>query len=177
LRAEAIAQRLSISALGRVLLVLLFGLVLIYVPVRLVAAVERPARIGLFQAAGMLIGAAGGALALWCVSSFALAGRGTPVPFAAPRRLVTGGPYRFVRNPMYIGAGLLFAGAAVFYESRLLAGYVIAFALAGHLFVVWYEEPTLRRMFAREYAVYSTRVGRWWPSVSRRPDRGGARTT
>ena len=167
---------MSIGALGRVVLVLLFGLVLIYLPARLFAAVERPARIGPFQAAGMLIGAAGGALALWCVSSFALTGRGTPVPFAAPRRLVTGGPYRFVRNPMYIGAGLLFAGAAVFYESRLLAGYVIAFVLAGHLFIVWYEEPTLRRMFGCEYTAYSIRVGRWWPSVSRRSDRGGART-
>lgn len=167
----------SLGTLGRVVLVLSFGLFLIYLPARLLAAVHRPHGIGPFQAAGILIGAAGGALALWCVFSFALAGRGTPVPFAAPRRLVTVGPYRFVRNPMYIGAGLLFAGAACFYESRRLAEYVIGFFLAGHLFVVWYEEPTLRRMFGRDYTAYAARVGRWWPRVSRRPDGRGAGIT
>ena len=64
------------------------------------------------QVAGMVIGAAGGMVALWCVLTFAVIGRGTPAPFAPPRRLVTRGPYRFVRNPMYIGIGLILAGAA-----------------------------------------------------------------
>jgi protein-S-isoprenylcysteine O-methyltransferase Ste14 len=166
-----------LGPLGRAVLVLSFGFILICMPAWLFAAVHRPHGIGPFQAAGLLIGAAGGALALWCVSSFALAGRGTPVPFAAPRRLVTVGPYRFVRNPMYIGAGLLFAGAACFYESRRLAEYVIGFFLAGHLFVVWYEEPALRRTFGREYTAYAARVGRWWPGACRRTDGAGVRIT
>jgi protein-S-isoprenylcysteine O-methyltransferase Ste14 len=152
---------------ARFVLVIFFGLVLIYVPARVFAGVVRPAGVGPLQVAGIVIGAAGGALALWCVSSFALAGRGTPAPFAAPRRLVTAGPYRVVRNPMYIGVGSCFAGSALFYESRLLFGYVVLFFLAGHLFVVWYEEPTLRRMFGREYTAYTNRVGRWWPRVIR----------
>jgi protein-S-isoprenylcysteine O-methyltransferase Ste14 len=148
---------------GRALLVVLFGLVLIYVPVRLFSAAVRPAGIGAFQCAGIVICAAGGAVALWCVSSFAFIGRGTPAPFAAPRRLVTRGPYRVVRNPMYIGVGSVFAGAALIYESPLLAAYAGLFFLASHLFVVGYEEPTLRRLFGHEYDAYCRRVRRWWP--------------
>lgn len=118
------------------------------------------------SAAGMILGLAGAALALWCVSGFAFVGRGTPAPFVPPRRLVTRGPYRFVRNPMYIGVGLTLVGAAVFYESPTLLGYAALFVLAAHLFVVWYEEPTLRRTFGHEYLAYCAHVRRWRP---RRP--------
>ncbi|MCA1573699.1 MAG: hypothetical protein LC770_04010, partial [Acidobacteria bacterium] len=72
---------------------------------------------------------------------------------------------RFVRNPMYIGAGLGLASAALFYESLPLLGYAGLFFLATHLFVVWYEEPTLRRTFGQKYEAYCRQVGRWWPSV------------
>jgi len=149
----------------RFVLVLLFGVVLIYVPVRLFSAVVRPAGIGVSDLAAIVICTAGGAVALWCVSSFAFVGRGTPAPFAAPRRLVTRGPYRFVRNPMYIGVGLMFAGAALFYKSLLLVEYTGFFFVASHLFVVWYEEPTLRRIFGHEYEAYCSRVRRWWPRM------------
>jgi len=73
--------------------------------------------------------------------------------------------YRFVRNPMYIGAGLALAGAALFYGSLPLLGYTAVFFLATHLFVLWYEEPTLRRSFGPEYDAYSRQVKRWWPRV------------
>jgi protein-S-isoprenylcysteine O-methyltransferase Ste14 len=149
----------------RCVLVLLFGLVLIYVPIRLFSGVVRPTGIGVFQFAGIVICAAGGAVALWCVSSFVFIGRGTPAPFAAPSRLVTRGPYRFVRNPMYIGVGLMFAGAALFYKSLLLVEYTGLFFLASHLFVVWYEEPTLRRTFGHAYEAYAGRIRRWCPRV------------
>ena len=111
----------------------------------------------------MLIGAICAAIALWCIFTFATIGRGTPAPFDPPRRLVIRGPYRFVRNPMYIGAGLALASAALFYESWPLLVYSGLFFLATHVFVVWYEEPTLRRTFGREYEVYCQGVGRWWP--------------
>jgi len=115
--------------------------------------------------AGVMLGLAGAVLALWCVSEFVFFGRGTPAPFAPPRRLVTHGPYRFVRNPMYIGGTLILAGAAVFYKSLPLLGYTCLFVLASHLFVVWYEEPTLRRTFGHEYEAYCSRVRRWRPRV------------
>jgi protein-S-isoprenylcysteine O-methyltransferase Ste14 len=146
---------------------LFIGLVLIYVPARLLywSGVVRPVAIEVPHLAGMVIGAAGAAVALWCIVTFASVGRGTPAPFDPPRRLVIQGPYRFVRNPMYLGAGLALAGAALFYGSLLLLGYTGLFFLATQLFVVWYEEPALRRTFGQEYAAYCGRVRRWWPST------------
>lgn len=87
----------------------------------------------------------------------------TPAPFDPPRRLVTVGPYRFVRNPMYIGAALALAGAALFYESWALLWYCAAFAFVMYLFVVVYEEPALRATFGDAYVQYRERVQRWWP--------------
>ena len=146
---------------------LFIGLLLIYVPSRLLAwsGIVRPSAIEVQQVAGMVIGAAGAAVALWCIFTFAAVGRGTPAPFDPPRRLVVAGPYRFVRNPMYLGAGLALAGAALFYESLPLLAYPVLFLLATHLFVVWYEEPALRQTFGQEYEAYCGRVRRWWPSV------------
>jgi protein-S-isoprenylcysteine O-methyltransferase Ste14 len=145
---------------------LFIGLVLMYLPARVLSwsGIVRPA-IEAPQIAGMVIGAAGASVALWCIFTFALIGRGTPMPLDPPRRLVIEGPYRFVRNPMYVGAGLALAGASLFYESWPLLSYTGLFFLATHLFVVWYEEPTLRRTFGPEYEAYRGRVRRWWPSV------------
>jgi protein-S-isoprenylcysteine O-methyltransferase Ste14 len=147
--------------------VLFIGLVLIYVPARLLAwsGIVRPVAIEMQQVAGMVIGAAGAVVALWCIFTFASIGRGTPAPFDPPRRLVIQGPYRFVRNPMYIGAGLALASAALFYESLPLLGYTGLFFLVTHLFVVWYEEPTLRQTFGQDYEAYCHQVRRWWPGV------------
>jgi protein-S-isoprenylcysteine O-methyltransferase Ste14 len=141
------------------------GLVLVFVPARLLSAagVTGPASIGTLQVAGMIIGAAGAVLALWCVLTFAFVGRGTPAPFDPPRRLVVRGPYRFARNPMYIGAGLALAGAALFYWSWRLLAFTALFLLATHLFVLLYEEPTLSRLFGAEYEEYRRTVRRWWP--------------
>ena len=149
---------------------LFIGLVLVFLPARLLSwsGVTNPPAIGLAQATGMLAAAIGGALALWCIFTFALLGKGTPAPFDPPRHLVVRGPYKFVRNPMYLGAATALAGAALFYESPALAGYVGAFLLMTHAFVVWYEEPTLRTTFGVEYGRYCSQVRRWWPT-RRRP--------
>src|SRR5712692_622459 len=146
---------------------LFIGFVLIYLPGRLLSwtGIVRPAAMEVQQVAGMVIGVAGATVALWCIFTFASIGRGTPAPFDPPRRLVIRGPYRFVRNPMYIGAGLALASAALFYESLPLLGYAGLFFLATHVFVVGYEEPTLRRTFGQEYEVYCRQVSRWWPSI------------
>ena len=146
---------------------LFIGLVLVYVPARLLSwsGLVRPGAMAVQQVVGIVIGAAGAAVALWCIFTFASVGKGTPAPFDPPRRLVIRGPYRFVRNPMYIGAGLALAGAALFYESLPLLGYVGFFFLATHLFVVGFEEPALRRTFGQEYEAYCDRLGRWLPRV------------
>jgi protein-S-isoprenylcysteine O-methyltransferase Ste14 len=147
---------------------LFIGLVLIYLPARVLSwsGIVRPPAIEVPQVAGMIFGAVGATVALWCIFTFAMIGRGTPAPFDPPRRLVIQGPYRCVRNPMYIGAGLALASAALFYESWSLLGYTGLFFLVTHLFVVWYEEPALRRTFGPEYEAYCRKVRRWWPHVS-----------
>lgn len=140
------------------------GLVIVFVPARVLesSGVVRP-EIGAVQVVAVVVGAAGGMLALWCVLTFALVGRGTPAPFDPPRRLVVSGPYRFSRNPMYIGAGLALVGASLFYESPALGGYTALFLIVVFLFIRLYEEPTLKRTFGEEYEAYCHRVGRWLP--------------
>ena len=111
----------------------------------------------------MIITAAGAAIALWCIFTLVSVGRGTPAPFDPPLRLVIRGPYRFVRNPMYIGAILALLGVALFYESLSILIYAGVFFVATHLFVLFYEEPTLRQTFESEYEAYCSRVKRWLP--------------
>ncbi|HUI30170.1 MAG TPA: isoprenylcysteine carboxylmethyltransferase family protein [Candidatus Acidoferrales bacterium] len=144
---------------------LFIALALIYVPAAFLSwsGINRPLAIEVPQIIGMVIGTAGAAIALWCVFTFAFIGKGTPAPFDPPRRLVIRGPYRFVRNPMYIGAGSALAGAALFYESLPLLGYTVVFFVITHLFATWYEEPTLRKTFGKEYEEYCRRIHRWLP--------------
>jgi protein-S-isoprenylcysteine O-methyltransferase Ste14 len=143
------------------------GVVLVYLPNEALAraGVVRPARLGPFQIAGLVTTAMGAAVVLWCIASFVVVGWGTPAPFDPPRRLVVKGPYRHVRNPMYLGAGLALAGAALFYETLVLAAYAGAFLVVVHLFVVLYEEPALHQGFGHAYEDYRRTVRRWWPRI------------
>jgi protein-S-isoprenylcysteine O-methyltransferase Ste14 len=151
--------------------VLFIGLLLIFLPGRILSSniIIQPVAIGAWQVTGMLLGAAGAALALTCILTFVFVGRGTPAPFDPPRRLVVRGPYGFVRNPMYVGAGLALAGAALFYRSLSLAGYAGLFLVTMHAFVLVYEEPTLRQTFGDDYEAYCRRVNRWSPRGSTHP--------
>ncbi|MEJ2187445.1 MAG: isoprenylcysteine carboxylmethyltransferase family protein [Gemmatimonadota bacterium] len=153
---------------------LFVALLLVLVPARLLewSGVSRPADAGVAQVLGLAGAILGGALAAWCVLTFAFVGRGTPAPFDPPRRLVVSGPYRRVRNPMYLGAILALAGAALYYESAALFGYTVVFFLVAHLFVTFYEEPTLTRTFGPDYDAYRARAGRWLPR--RRPPRSSS---
>jgi protein-S-isoprenylcysteine O-methyltransferase Ste14 len=111
--------------------------------------------------------ALGFAVALRCVWDFGWTGRGTPVPIAPPQHLVVVGFYRHVRNPMYVGFAAGWIGLWVIFghhNPRVIAA-VAAVALAVHLFVVFYEEPTLRDKFGAEYDVYRRNVSRWWPRL------------
>lgn len=125
--------------------------------------VTRGSPMGIAQVTGAVITLSGVGLALWCAIAFAVLGRGTPLPFDPPRRLVIVGPYRWVRNPMAIGVGLALIGVSVYYESPAVLLFAGVFMLIIHAFVVLYEEPTLRRMFGAEYAAYCGEVNRWLP--------------
>jgi len=147
---------------------LFVAFVLVFIPARLIelSGVTRPSVVGSAQIAGGAITAVGVIHAFWCVVTFALMGRGTPAPFDPPRRLVVAGPYRWVRNPMYIGAGLALIGASLFYWSLAMITYSILFFIIAHIFVILYEEPILKRTFGLEYEVYCRRVRRWLPGRS-----------
>src|SRR5881396_4098703 len=144
---------------------LFIGFFLVFVPQRILHAtgIVRPPWIGPAQMAGLELVALGGGLAVWCVMTFAFIGKGTPAPFDPPRKLVIAGPYRWVRNPMYIGAGLVLLGAAMFYGSIGLVLYTIVFWSMAHLFVLFYEEPVLRRTFGADYDAYTASRRRWIP--------------
>ncbi len=146
---------------------LFVGLLLIYLPVRVLAwsGINRPAGMAAPQIAGIIVATIGAALTAWCVVSFVSIGKGTPAPFDAPRRLVVRGPYRFVRNPMYMGAALALAGAALFCQSAALLLYCAGFLMFFHAFVILYEEPTLRRKFGPDYEAYCRHVRRWRPGM------------
>jgi protein-S-isoprenylcysteine O-methyltransferase Ste14 len=107
--------------------------------------------------------ALGGALALACVTSFVWWGGGTPAPFDPPRRFVARGPYRVVRNPMYIGGFAMLAGYGLVLFSPAIVCLSLVMAGCAHLFVVWYEEPALERRFGEDYRVYRRTVRRWLP--------------
>jgi protein-S-isoprenylcysteine O-methyltransferase Ste14 len=113
--------------------------------------------------------AAGAALYLWCVWNFAAVGRGTPGPWDAPSHVVAAGPYRWVRNPIYIGALLVVLGEAWLFTSLALLVYAGVMAACFHLFVIGYEERALSRRFGSTYQAYRQEVPRWIP---RRPPAG-----
>jgi protein-S-isoprenylcysteine O-methyltransferase Ste14 len=110
--------------------------------------------------------AAGLAVLLESFTRFALQGIGTPAPVFPTRHLVVQGAYRYVRNPMYVAVTSLILGQALLLGDTHLLAYAVFPWLVAHLFVVAYEEPTLRRTFGAEYETYCAHVPRWIPRFS-----------
>ena len=102
-------------------------------------------------------------LYLWCAGAFTFVGKGTPAPIDAPKVLVIQGPYHWVRNPMYIAVLSVVIGEAILFRSFLLVGYALLVGLVVHMFVVFVEEPSLRRQFGGSYETYLRTVPRWLP--------------
>jgi protein-S-isoprenylcysteine O-methyltransferase Ste14 len=119
-----------------------------------------------WEAVGVI--AAGTALYGWCAWNFAAVGRGTPGPWDAPSCVVAAGPYRWVRNPIYLAALLIVLGEAWLFMSLPLLAYAGAMAVFFHLFVTGYEERALRRRFGSAYLEYRRVVPRWIPRQPRR---------
>ena len=112
---------------------------------------------------GLLPLGAGAAILLRCIWDFAVAGRGTLAPVDPPKELVVRGLYRYVRNPMYVGVLWILLGEAWLFVSLAMLVYVAVFFAWVHGFVVFYEEPTLRRKFGESYERYLRTVHRWLP--------------
>ena len=112
---------------------------------------------------GVLLTSAGVVLLAACIGEFARRGRGTLSPVDPPRHLVVRGLYRYVRNPMYLSVTAIVLGEVVLTRSTALAIYWAVWFACVNVFVISYEEPTLRRQFGASYDEYVKRVGRWIP--------------
>jgi protein-S-isoprenylcysteine O-methyltransferase Ste14 len=117
------------------------------------------------RGAGAVLLLLGGAVLLECFFRFAWHGFGTPAPVAPTRRLIVTGLYRHVRNPMYVAVVTLILGQALLFGQAGLLVYGGAVWLAFHLFVLAYEEPTLRRQFPADYETFVRHVPRWLPRL------------
>jgi protein-S-isoprenylcysteine O-methyltransferase Ste14 len=159
-------------ALGPILKTLLFtilvpGTVAGLIPYWLFGAVYSPAR-GPWAWSGIVVLIAGAGIYFRCAWEFAVRGLGTPAPIAPTKFLVVGGLNRRVRNPMYIGVLLVILGQAALFRALQLLAYGIVVIFLAHLFVVFYEEPTLRRLFGESYEDYRRSVPRWVPRLKLR---------
>lgn len=115
----------------------------------------------LFESIGVSLFVCGATMYLWCAWDFVLKGFGTPLPIDAPRVLVVKGLYRYTRNPMYVGVFAAILGQALYYGSGHVALYGCGMLAVAYLFIVFYEEPTLRRLFGAQYEDYCRNVPRW----------------
>ena len=154
-------------ALGPILKTILFtilvpGTVTVLIPSWLLGGYPRPES-GVLTGLGVLITLLGAAIYFRCAWEFAVRGLGTPAPIAPTKYLVVTALHRYVRNPMYIGVFGVLLGEAVTFRSAVLLGYAAFFCVPVQLFVVFYEEPTLRRQFGESYEKYRRSVPRWIP--------------
>jgi protein-S-isoprenylcysteine O-methyltransferase Ste14 len=129
-------------------------------------AASPPGLIAL-QVAGAVVFLIGLAVVAECFARFATKGLGTPAPIAPTQHLVVSGLYRHVRNPMYVGVLAMILGQAALFADVRLVIYALAIWAAFHLFVVFFEEPTLRQTYGDQYAAFTAAVPRWIPR--RRP--------
>jgi protein-S-isoprenylcysteine O-methyltransferase Ste14 len=129
-----------------------------------ILGVELPA---VLKPVGIVAAVAGALLCLACILTFIVRGRGTPAPFDPPVVFVPTGSYRYVRNPMYIGAALVLAGYGLFQRSASVLLLSAGFLLIMHLFVILLEEPGLERRFGDSYVAYKRAVNRWLPRAPR----------
>jgi protein-S-isoprenylcysteine O-methyltransferase Ste14 len=155
-----------------VFLVIAPGTLAGYVPWRICRWQFAPPLLGFlpFRMIGALLIALGLPVLLDSFARFALQGLGTPAPVAPPKHLVVTGLYRYVRNPMYVAVTSLILGQGLLFGTVRVLEYGIIVWLGFHIFVLAYEEPTLRSKFGDQYREFCANVRRWLPRV--RPWRG-----
>ena len=125
----------------------------------------RQAEHGILSWLGWVGMVCGAVIYFRCAWEFAVRGLGTPAPIAPTKFLVTTALHRYVRNPMYLGVATFIVGEAALFRSWHLALYAGIMLTIAHVFVVFYEEPTLRRQFGESYEEYFRSVPRWIPKL------------
>lgn len=149
---------------------IVLGILLILVPLRF--ALASWTELGIMsewvQGPGLLLALAGFALWLWATVELVKEGRGTPLPLDPPVRLVTTGPYVWIRNPMHGGLVALLLGVGLLFRSPAYLLYALVVAALVWAYTRWVEDPSLERRFGDRYRVYRSRVPGWWPRRSGR---------
>jgi len=140
---------------------LLIGCVPFYISINNVPLFD----FGAFRYLALPFWLAGAAGMIWCFWDFTFKGKGTPAPIDPPKELVNSGPYRYVRNPMYVSGVIALLGWLIWSPSRSLILASLLFFVAAHLFVTLYEEPHLRKTFGAVYEEYYKSVPRWIPRL------------
>jgi protein-S-isoprenylcysteine O-methyltransferase Ste14 len=134
------------------------GVVAFILPIAIGISAGLPVQHTAFSAAALCLGIF---LLLWCVREFYVAGRGTLAPWDPPQHLVTTGPYRLSRNPMYIGVVIILLGWCLLWGSRTLLIYTVLVLCGFHVRVLLFEEPWASRQFGDQWQTYRARVPRW----------------
>jgi protein-S-isoprenylcysteine O-methyltransferase Ste14 len=119
-----------------------------------------PVRVG-----GLVLLVLGVAALVQAFVRFVVEGLGTPSPVAPTERLVVGGWYRYVRNPMYVAVVTAIVGQALWFGQPVLLGYAALVWAVVAAFVRWYEEPNLTRRFGDDYRAYRAAVPGWIPRL------------
>jgi protein-S-isoprenylcysteine O-methyltransferase Ste14 len=143
----------------------LHGFFTFYIPYMLVKIDPHYFDPGLFSNLVIPLGIIGTIIIIWCSVDMVRKGRGTPAHLDPPRKLIINGLYRYVRNPIYLGALLVQLGYILWSGSGLMIVYFLCFALAYQILIVLIEEPILRHMFGEQYQVYCSQVPRWIPKL------------
>lgn len=110
---------------------------------------------------GLLVVLSGFSIMIYCILQFAWEGKGTLSPADPTKQLVVKGLYKYSRNPMYLGVMIILSGEFMFYQQMIQLFYLGIVFIVFYLFVVFFEEPRLRKDFSKEYLNYCAKVRRW----------------
>jgi protein-S-isoprenylcysteine O-methyltransferase Ste14 len=136
-----------------------------YIPYLVVRIDDRYFDAGMVSYIAILLWILGTSIIVWCSVDMVRKGRGTPAHVDPPKKLIVNGLYRYVRNPIYVGALLVQLGFILWSGSGLMIVYFLLFTLAYQILIVLIEEPILRAMFGAEYLAYCRQVPRWIPKI------------
>jgi len=141
------------------------GLFTLYIPYQLASRDASFIDFGIFRYLAFALWILGALIIIQCCVDIIRRGRGTPAFVDPPKELVVAGLYRYVRNPIYLGASLIHVGTILWFASALMISYTFLFIFAFHILIVLFEEPVLRHTFGAAYEAYCRRVPRWVPKL------------
>jgi protein-S-isoprenylcysteine O-methyltransferase Ste14 len=154
------------NSLKTVIFVVIALFVIAYIPYQIITAETHTviAALGRFRFIGYILIGLGTVGYLICFRNFIVDAKGSPI-LGDTQYLIVKGLYRYVRNPIYLSANLIFLGEALLFQSLEMLYYLLGWIIIFHLFVVFVEEPFLRHKFGDTYERYCNSVRRWVPRI------------